>query len=549
MAKIYFPQYARGRDGTEIILGETILEHIRRIGGVEINSECGGKGICGKDIIRVEQGLESLIEVTFSERKFLEQDKLKSGQRLACQARVTKEAGDIKVFIPDFGRYTILTDSVETDVELNPSVLRKSDRVLYRTGEDLGRYQGKILGLAIDVGTTTLVMQVVDLETGKNVGRPIASKNPQIAYGNDVISRIGYTRDNERGLKELQEAVIDGVNKSLKELEKQLEVEEGLITRNIYDVVAAGNSTMRSIFFGQNVHNLGVIPFEPSSKEALTKKAAGLGLKVNPEAMVYGPPLIGGHAGADCVADIIATRLYQSKEIEMIIDIGTNGEVVIGNKDRIMTASCAAGGAYEGYQIRCGVGAIEGAITEIKIENGGVKYKTLGDKPPLGVCGSGVIDLLAELLRNSLMNERARIKEDYHLTDSISISQEDINQLIIAKAGLRADQDLLIKYYGTSLDEVTRIYLAGAFGNYMNIDNAMAIGLLPKADKGKYVRFGNGALAGARDILLSQGKRRDAEKLTDLIEHTKPNEIEGTEFQYMIAERMYFNGEHLRKTT
>ncbi len=203
MAKIYFPQYARGRDGTEIVVGETILEHIRRIGGVEINSECGGKGICGKDIIRVEQGLESLIEVTFSERKFLEQDKLKSGQRLACQARVTKEAGDIKVFIPDFGRYTILTDSVETDVELNPSVLRKNDGVLYHTGEDLGRYQGKIFGLAIDVGTTTLVMQVVDLETGKNVGRPIASKNPQIAYGNDVISRIGYTRDNKRGLKEL----------------------------------------------------------------------------------------------------------------------------------------------------------------------------------------------------------------------------------------------------------------------------------------------------------------------------------------------------------
>lgn len=549
MAKIYFPQYARGRNGIEIILGETILEHIRRIGGVEINSECGGKGICGKDIIRVEQGLESLIKITPSERKFLEQGKLKSGQRLACQARVTKKAGDIKVFIPDFGRYTILTDSIETDVELNASVFRKSGRVLYHTGEDLGQYQGKIFGLAIDVGTTTLVMQVVDLETGKNIGRPIASKNPQIAYGNDVISRIGYTRDNERGLKELQEAVIDDVNKSLKELEKQLEVKEGLITRNIYDVVAVGNSTMRSIFFGQNVHNLGVIPFEPSSKEALTRKAAGLGLEVNPEAMTYAPSLIGGHAGADCLADIIATRLYQSQEIEMIIDIGTNGEVAIGNKDRIMTASCAAGGAYEGYQIRCGVGAIEGAITEIKIENGGVKYETLGNKPPLGVCGSGVIDLLAELLRNSIMNERARIKEDYHLTDSISISQEDINQLIIAKAGLRADQDLLIKYYGISLDEVTRIYLAGAFGNYMNIDNAIAIGLLPETDKGKYVRFGNGALAGARDMLLSQEKRRDAEKLTDLIEHTKPNEIEGTEFQYMVAERMYFNGKHSRKTT
>jgi uncharacterized 2Fe-2S/4Fe-4S cluster protein (DUF4445 family) len=224
----------------------------------------------------------------------------------------------------------------------------------------------------------------------------------------------------------------------------------------------------------------------------------------------------------------------------MIIDIGTNGEVVIGNKDRIMTASCAAGGAYEGYQIRCGVGAIQGAITEVRIENGRVRYKTLDNKPPLGVCGSGVIDLLAELLRNGIMNERARINGDYHLTNSIVLSQDDINQLITAKAGLRADQDLLIKYYGTNLDEVAKIYLAGAFGNYMNIDSAMAIGLLPRTNRSKYIRFGNGALAGARDIMLSQQRRRHAEKLTGLIEHTKPNEIEGAQFQYLIAERIYF---------
>jgi len=540
MAKMFFPQYARGRDGIDIQVGQSVLEHIRRIGGVEIDSECGGQGVCGRDIIRVEQGLQYLTEISNVEKKFLEQRELKPGQRLACQAKVASDEEDIKVFIPDFGKYTILTDATETDVELDPSVSRKDGRVLYHSGEDLGPYQGKVLGLALDVGTTTLVMQVVDLETGKNVGKPIASKNPQIAYGNDVISRIGYTRDHSHGLRELQEGVIDGVNKSLKELEKQMEVEEGEVTGNIYDVVAVGNSTMRSIFFGQNVHDLGVIPFEPTSKKPLTRKAAGLGLEVHPEAVTYGAPLIGGHAGADCMADIIATRLYQSKETEMIIDIGTNGEVVIGNRDRIMTASCAAGGAYEGYQIKCGVGAIQGAITEVRIEDGKVRYKTLGDKPPLGVCGSGVIDLLAELLRNGIMNERARVNGDYHLTDSVVISQDDINQLITAKAGLRADQDLLIKYYGSNLDEVARIYLAGAFGNYMNIDSALAIGLLPRTDRSKYIRFGNGALAGARDMLLSQQRRRDAEKLTTLIEHTKPNEIEGAQFQYLIAERVYF---------
>jgi uncharacterized 2Fe-2S/4Fe-4S cluster protein (DUF4445 family) len=541
MSKMFFPQYVKGREGKALVIGESILEHIRKTGGVEIDSDCGGQGICGMDVVRIEEGAECLAEITRVEKRFLENGRLKPGQRLACQAKVIDNSGNIQVFITNFGKYTILTDAVKTDVELCPSVFEKNGKILYQTGEDMGPSQGNILGLAIDIGTTTLVMQVVDLVTGENIGNPIASKNPQIAYGNDVISRAGYAMTHENGLYELQEAVIDGINSSLGELEKQLDVDVGSIKGNIYDVVAVGNSTMRSIFFGQSVNDLGVIPFEAYSKEALTRKAVGLGLEIHPQAMAYGPPLIGGHAGADCLADIIATRLYQSEDVEMIIDIGTNGEVAIGNKDRIITASCAAGGAYEGYQIGCGVGAVEGAITSLRIDDGRVIYETLGDKHPVGVCGSGVIDLLAELFQNGIINEGGRIKEEYHITDGIYINQEDINQLIIAKAGLRTDQDLLIKYYGTNLDGVTRIYLAGAFGNYMNIDNAMGIGLLPKTDKSRFVRYGNGALAGARDMLLSQEKRRDAERVAGMIKHTKPNEIEGEEFAYMVALNMYFS--------
>jgi uncharacterized 2Fe-2S/4Fe-4S cluster protein (DUF4445 family) len=207
-----------------------------------------------------------------------------------------------------------LTDTIETDVELNPSAFENDRRILYSTGEDMGAYEGKILGLAIDIGTTTLVMQVVDLLTGENVGNPIAIKNPQIAYGNDVISKAGHTMTHENGLWELQSAVVDGINGSLKELEKQLEFEEGSISGNIYDVVAVGNSTMRSILFGQDVRELGVIPFEPSSTEPLLRKASLLGLNVNPQAMIYGPALIGGHAGADCLADIISTNYMRAKK-------------------------------------------------------------------------------------------------------------------------------------------------------------------------------------------------------------------------------------------
>lgn len=548
MGKMFFPQYERGRKtGIDLVTGQSVLEHIRRIGGVEIDSDCGGQGTCGRDIIRIEEGAESLSMMTPAERHFLDQSVLKPGQRLACQARVVRDDKNIRVFIRDFGRYTILIDTIKTDTELDPCVAVKSDRVLYHTGEDLGAYGGKIFGLAVDVGTTTLVMQVVDLLTGENVGNPIASKNPQIAYGNDVISRGGYAMQHENGLEELQAAVVDGINKSLSELEKTLDVQKGEITHSIYDAVVVGNSTMRSIICGQDPRTLAVIPFEPLDTRAVTLNTADVGLNVNPHAKMYGPPLIGGHAGADCLADIIATRLYQSDEIEMIIDIGTNGEVVIGNREKIMTASCAAGGAYEGYQISCGVGAIEGAITKIKIRDGQLSFETLGDKPPKGTCGSGVIDLLAELLRNDIMNERARIREPYQIADGVAITQDDINQLITAKAGLRTDQDLLIKYFRTNLDDVARVYLAGAFGNYMDLRNSMIVGLYPVMDLDKFVRFGNGALAGARDILISKEKRRDAERVATMIKHTKPNEIEGENFVLMVVDNMYFKRDVLEK--
>ena len=405
MGKIFFPQYAKGRkDGIEIKVGESVLDHIRKIGGVEISSECGGRGICGLDVIRVEKGYESLSDLSTSEHKLLKQGKLKRGQRLACQAKIINSSRDIKVFISNIGSYTILTDIIEREVDLNPFVFKKGDRVFYYPKKDLGKYNGRIFGLAVDVGTTTIVMQVVDLESGKNLGSPMAYRNPQIAYGNDVISRIGYSISSTHGLKELQQSVVEAVNESLKELEIKLGVGKESIKNSIYDVVIVGNSTMRNIFFGKAVRSLGFIPFEPDDKEPILAESKQIGLDINENAFVYGPALIGGHAGADCLADIISTGIYKFPQINMIIDIGTNGEVVIGNNKKILTASCAAGGAYEGYQISCGVGAIGGAITELKIDDGKIDYKTIGDKKALGICGSGVIDLLAELLRNNIMN-------------------------------------------------------------------------------------------------------------------------------------------------
>ncbi len=504
------------------------MEHAQRL-GVEIASECGGLGTCGRCVVRVERGAEALGGKTESETKH----SLGPDERLACQARVMDPDATIEVFIRDFGDYTILSDTVSSLLELDPVVRRVGDRVVHAEEGDLAPYRGEIYGLAIDAGTTTLVTELLDLEDGRCLAT-FARKNPQIAYGNDVISRISHTMRHQGGLKELQQAIVRAFNEDLADFETG----NGDVRKYIYDVVVVGNSTMRGIFFAQDVTSLGVIPFEPASCTSVNTRATTLGLEVNPACRAYGGPLIGGHAGADALADVLACGMYESDEVAMLIDIGTNGEVVLGNRHRMMSASCAAGGAYEGATVTSGVGAIEGAIKNVWISDGHVHFETIANKPAVGICGSGLIDLLAELLRSGLMTRTAKIKEDFLVTEKVRISQKDIYELITAKAGLRVDQDLLMKYYGTTLAGIDKIYLAGGFGNFINAENAVAIGLLPPAAE-KVVRIGNGALAGARAMLLSRALRARGEELAASIEHTKPNERE-PDFAYIVADHMYF---------
>jgi len=527
MGSMVFPQFRRAQHGVPLFEG-TVLEHATKA-GIVIASECGGKGTCGRCIVRVERGAECLGAQTPAEVA----QGLGPAERLACQAMVVDPLGEICIFVKDFGEYTIVSDRLETKAAFDPFVRREGDRVVNAVGGDLGPYRGRILGLAMDVGTTTLVMDVVDLEDGKLVGTA-ACKNPQIAYGNDVISRIAHTMTHENGLRELQDTLYRGIDESL----QTLEAGHGPIRDRVYDVVGVGNSTMRSIFMGQPVDSLGVIPFEPFLLDAVSATAGELGLALCADATVYGPPLIGGHAGADALADILASGMYEDPQVNMLIDIGTNGEVALGNKDKIMTCSCAAGGAYEGATVGCGSGAIEGAIKNIAMNDGHVAFETIGDKPPVSVCGSGLIDLLAELLRSGKMTRKAKIDGEFSITNTLSINQQDIYQLITAKAGLRLDQDLLLKYYGVTLDQVGKLYLAGGFGSFVNPRSAVAIGLLPDAAD-KVVRVGNAAVAGARQMLLSQAMRREGESLARRIQHTKPNEME-PEFPYLVADKMYF---------
>jgi len=515
--RVIFPQYARGREGIEIEEGATLQDHARRL-GIHIPDGC---------VVRVEKGMESLTERTEAEQSL----PLDEEVRLADQARVISSEQDIYVFIKAAGRYTILTESIEGHVPLDPCVHRKGDWVFAIGGSSpLGRYEGQLYGLAIDVGTTTLVAQVLDLESGEEVAT-LACRNPQAAYGDDVISRIGYADQHRDGLARLQRVVVEAVNSMLRDFEERRGKE---LRRHIYEATVVGNPTMRNLFFGLSVHSLGTSPYEPEDKSPINERAERLGLQINPRANVYGAPLVAGQVGADCLGVILACDLYKGQRPVMAVDIGTNGEVAVGNRERILAASNAAGGAFEGATVTCGTGAIEGAIKNVWIRDGRVEYETIGGKPPIGICGSGLIDLLAEMLREGIIGENGRLSEPFQATNEfviaqnggrIIISQKDINELRLAKAGSALNQQTLMRRYGVDLEGLDKIYLAGGFGNYVDLDNAIAIGILPDR-KEKLVKIGNGALTGARQMLLSCERREDAERVAPIIEHVRLSEEE-----------------------
>jgi len=537
--KVIFPQYARGKDGIEIVTGSSLLDHAWKL-GIQMPSACGGRGQCGKCVVRVDRGTESLGPKTPTERGF----PLADDERLACQARVTSDDRDIYLYIEAAGEYTILTESIEGHVPLEPFVCRKGDRVLWQ-GEpayDLGDYQGQLLGLAIDVGTTTVVAQVLDLASGEVVVT-LACKNPQAAYGDDVISRIGYTDQHPGGLARLQTVVVNAVNAMLRDAE---ESGNRKLRDYIYEAVVVGNPTMRDLFFAHSVHSLGTSPYEPEDTSPINDRARRLGLQISPEANVYGAPLVAGQVGADTLALILACDLYKGERPSMAVDIGTNGEVAVGNKHRILAASNAAGGAFEGATVSCGTGAIQGAIQNVQIEDGQVRYETIGGRtPPVGICGSGLIDLLAEMLREGIIDNGGRFSASHRASNEfvvamdgrkIGIMQKDINELRLAKAGSALNQQTLMAKYGVDLNGLERIYLAGGFGNYVDLDSAAEIGILPNK-RNKLAKIGNGALTGARQMLLCRQRRADAEWIAPRIEHVKLSEEK--DFLDRYVEQLY----------
>ena len=510
-------------EGDELRLssGRTIFDYADTL-RVRVPTSCGRSGECHECIVEIVRGMEALSPPSGSEGF------LRDSFRLACQATVLDPEADIE-FAVLRRQPRILTQSVRRSVDLDPMTVRRGDGVF--CGEDrIDDYRGRIFGLAIDLGTTTVVLNLVDLESGE-VAYTASFENPQRFGGSDVMHRISYDGGANRG--ELRQVMLSAVNFEIGEMARGLRA-EGVHRRRIYEAVVVGNATMRDIFFGIDVQSIGEKPYkslieleaELGLREgtSLNTTAGELGLRIFPDASVYGGPLIGCHVGADVAAGILAVGLDEQDEDVMLVDVGTNTEVVVGNRRRMMAASCPAGPAFEGGQIAYGMPGYDGAIESVELSEGGVEYSTIGGAEAQGICGSGLVDALAELRRTGMMSELGVFRNGssaFTLAPErgIVLSRPDVSALAQAKSANYSGQYIALRRYGVRPEGISRMYLAGGFANYVNVENAVSIGFIANLPAERIAKVGNAALEGATIMLLSRGMRGRIEELAAKVEH------------------------------
>jgi len=496
--------------------GRTILSHLQQA-AAPVTAHCGGRGECRACAIRVEG------EALLSPRTETEESVLGDpGMRLACQATVVRADGTLTVELPRYPRYSIVERGLRPAIPLSPLVELSGGAGSLSVswgGRILGPYEGEIYGAALDVGTTTLAIRWLDLGDEENPDRFSASVlNPQIRFGDNVIERIRYAAKVPGGARHLRNAVIGAVNNLLS---------CGAVRPDhIYEMTVAGNAVMRDLLLGRPVEGLGAFPFEPVSTGAVNAGAEELGIAINQRGNIYALPLIGHFVGADTLAMIIATEMHTREEITMAIDIGTNTEIALGNREGILVTSCASGPAFEGSGIACGTGSVEGAIQRLQIAPGGrVSFDTIGNGPPIGICGSGLIDALAELLEHGIIDWTGKFtggRERFTLAErgrGVYLDGSDLDNLKLAKAAVAAGAGVLLERAGVGADSLSRLFLAGAFGTYIDVTNANRIGMLPGIPPERVVKVGNASIEGAAMVLLSRESRREAEELAGKITH------------------------------
>jgi uncharacterized 2Fe-2S/4Fe-4S cluster protein (DUF4445 family) len=491
---------------------------------VQVPTSCQKQGKCKECIVEVLAGLDLLSPPTEPEQH------LQGQFRLSCRAIVTGEAGEIRCQTMRRGQMRIEHRSLglpggDRPLQLDPAVTREGDRILI-DGVEVDRSRGPMHGLAVDLGTTTVVLRLIDLESGQLVA-DASFENPQRFGGSDVMSRIQYDTAHRGRL--LMRTLAGYLTHAIEELPVD--------PRTIYEAVVVGNSTMRDLFFRKSVHSIGQNPYQSMTEidmregrrdsTSLVETGARCLLPIHPRARVYGAPIISGHVGADAAACMLAVGIADENRIVAIMDIGTNTELIVGNRHRILAASCPAGPAVEGGAIACGMPGLDGAIETVRIDaDGTCVVGVIGGGEPEGVCGSGLVDLMSELLRTHRMNDLGRFEDgrDRITVDEahrIYFHERDVNELAQAKGANVAGLQVVFSQYGIRFEDVGVFYLAGGFGRHLRKDASRRIGLIPNLPDDTIVQAGNAAIEGASIALLSRTKRQELEALVRRVEHCR----------------------------
>jgi len=473
--------------------------------GIALASSCGGEGLCGKCKVVIKKG-----EVKCEQSRVLNEKDRREGYVLACEALVES---DLVVFVPP--------GSIEF-VEKLPKDAGEIPEV------ELGEATKSNFGFAFDIGTTTITGQLIDLASHRVCGTRIAY-NRQTVFGADVIARIIYAQAPE-GLERLNEAVLANIN----EMAEELALSKGIRLGDIFSCVIAGNTTMTHLLFKVDPSHIRKVPYIPTITIVPFVNASEVGIKINPKGVIYCLSGVSAYIGGDVVAGVLSSGLFEDESLSILVDIGTNGEIVLGNREWMMACSASAGPAFEGSGVASGMKAVAGAIQKASIDDKyRVSFETIAGEKPKGICGSGYIDLIKCLLKTRIIGRDGRMdgslkSKRIRKTDSgyefivafasesatekdITISEDDIENIKRSKAAIYSAIMALVCKVDVNLADVKRIYVAGGFGNYLDIESAIYIGLLPDIDRKIYKFIGNSSLAGARLSLVSE----DALKKTD----------------------------------
>lgn len=436
--------------------------------GAKVFAPCGGKGICGKCAIRL---IEGELPVTAEDEKIFSKEQLETGYRLSCTA--------------------IPTEDIVIEIESADHDLAQASASVYGLDKIKTKPDAKDI-LSVDIGTTTIAFAWISGED-KNIKKTYTTTNHQRAYGADVIARIvaageGKAEDLKNSVKK---DIVDGVKAVLCDNDAE----------NI-ELIITGNTTMEHLLLGYDVSGLGVYPFTPVSVDEVKTDWQSLFENDDYDMPVTIMPGFTTYVGADILAGVMACSMGSDQKNTVLLDLGTNGEMALATADKLFITSTAAGPAFEGGNISCGMPGVEGAVSEVAYENDEFKVKTINDGEAKGICGSGIIDAIARMVENEILDETGLLDDDYfddgvELAEGVVLTQKDIREMQLAKSAVRAGLETLIKKAGLSYADINTVYLAGGFGQYINIDSAVTIGLLPAQLKEKIKVVGNTALAGA----------------------------------------------------